>query len=56
MSSSGSLNPGPSGNPGPSKQVVTSISVDQFAELLAAINNTQRSVDTKLAQFQEEVW
>ena len=41
MSSSESANTGPS--------------VDQFAELLAAINNTQRSVNTKMPQFQEEV-
>ena len=55
MSSSESVNTGPSGEPGSLGQAVASNSVDQFAELLAAINNTQRSVDSKLAQFQEEV-
>ena len=55
MSSSENANTGPSGEPGSSGQAATSISMDQFAELLAAINNTQRTVDSKLAQFQEEV-
>ena len=55
MSSSESANTGPFGGPGSSGQA-TSISVDQFAELLAATKNTQRSVDLKLSQYQEEVW
>ena len=46
---------GPSGGPGSSGQAVGSIYVHPFAELLAAINNTQRSVGSKLAQFQKEV-
>lgn len=54
MSSSESANPEPFGNPGQLGQAIFT-SVDQFAELLATINNTQRSVNTKLAQFQEEV-
>ena len=56
MSSSESANTVLSGEPGLSGQVVASISVEQISELLAAINNTQRSVNSKLAQFQEEVW
>ena len=55
MSNSESVNTEPPGEPGSLGQAVASISVDQFAKLLAAINNTQRSVDSKLAQFQEEV-
>ena len=55
MSSSENASTGPSGEPGPSGHAATSISIDQFTELLAAINNIQRSVDSKLAQFQEEV-
>ena len=49
------MNPGPSRNPDPAGQDAISVSAGQFAELLAAINNTQKRMDAKLEKFQEEV-
>ena len=44
----------PSGHAGQSERAAVSVSADQFKELLAAIIDTQKSMDVKFAKFQEE--